>query len=76
MLRLVEIVLGMALMYFGIEKLCHADRVRSVIYGLIAIAGLIVTVHGLLVYLVPGVYFVAVETGDQVLRKKVVLLHN
>ena len=26
--------------------------------------------------LVPGVYFVAVETGDQVLRKKVVLLHN
>ena len=56
MLRLVEIVLGMALMYFGIEKLCHADRVRSVIYGLIAIAGLIVTVHGLLVYLVPGFF--------------------
>ncbi len=26
--------------------------------------------------LVPGVYFVTVETGDQVLRKKVVLLHN
>jgi hypothetical protein len=26
--------------------------------------------------LVPGVYFIAVETGDQILRKKVVLLHN
>ena len=26
--------------------------------------------------LVPGVYFVAVETADRVLRKKVVLLHN
>jgi len=26
--------------------------------------------------LVPGIYFVTVETGDQVLRKKVVLLHN
>jgi hypothetical protein len=26
--------------------------------------------------LVPGVYFVAVETGDQVLKKKVVLLHH
>lgn len=56
MLRLVEIVLGMALMYFGIEKLCHADQVRSVVYGVIAIAGLIVMVHGLLVYLVPGFF--------------------
>lgn len=53
---MVEIVLGMALMYFGIEKLCHADQVRSVIYGVIAIVGLIVTVHGLLVYLVPGFF--------------------
>jgi hypothetical protein len=53
---LVEIVLGMAVMYFGIEKLCHSDRVRSVVYGLIAIAGLIVTVHGLLLYLVPGFF--------------------
>jgi hypothetical protein len=55
-LRLVEIVLGMAVMYFGIEKLCNADQVRSIAYGVIAIAGLIVTVHGLLVYLVPGFF--------------------
>ena len=56
MLRLVEIVLGMAVMYVGIEKLCHADQVRSIIYGVIAIAGLIVTVHGLLLHLVPGFF--------------------
>ena len=56
MLRLVEIVLGMAVMYFGIEKLCHSDQIRSVAYGVIAIAGLVVTVHGLLVYLVPGFF--------------------
>jgi hypothetical protein len=46
----------MAMMYFGIEKLCYSDQVRSVIFGVIAIAGLIVTIHGLLVYLVPGFF--------------------
>ena len=56
MLKLVEILLGMALMYFGIERICKADQVRSIMYGVIAIAGLIVTVHGLLVYLVPGFF--------------------
>jgi hypothetical protein len=55
-LKLVEIVIGMALMYFGIEKLCNSDQASSVIYGVIAIAGLIVTVHGLLVYLVPDFF--------------------
>jgi hypothetical protein len=56
LLKLVEIILGMALMYFGIEKLCNADQVKSVLFGVIAIAGLIVAVHGLLVYLVPGFF--------------------
>lgn len=56
MLKLVEILLGMALMYFGIEKICHAGQLKSIVFGVVAIAGLIVMVHGLLLYLVPGFF--------------------
>jgi len=55
-LKLVEILIGMAVIYFGMEKICQADQAKSLMFGLIAIAGLIIMFHGLLVYLVPGFF--------------------
>jgi hypothetical protein len=43
-------------MYFGIEKLTQSDQIKSLFFGIIAIAGLVISVHGILLYLVPGFF--------------------
>ena len=59
MIRLVEIVLGLALIYMGLEKFSGAGQVRGLIYGLVAIVGLILAVHGILLYNVPDFFEVS-----------------
>ena len=56
MIRLVEIVLGVALIYGGLEKFSGADQIRGVVYGFVAIVGLVMIVHGLLLYSVPDFF--------------------
>jgi hypothetical protein len=53
MLRILEIVIGIALIYVSLDRLTVADRLMSVLYGLVAVAGLVLAVHGILLFNVP-----------------------
>jgi hypothetical protein len=48
-----EIIIGVGLVYFGLDRLSVSDQVRGLIFGLIATAGLVLAVHGVLVFNVP-----------------------
>lgn len=56
MLKLVEIVIGIALIAFGMDRLSKADRGMSLLFGIIAILGLVLMVHGILLYIVPDFF--------------------
>jgi hypothetical protein len=56
MLKLVEIIVGIALIYFGLHKLAKADQVMSLVFGIVAIVGLVLMVHGILLYSVPDFF--------------------
>jgi hypothetical protein len=56
MLKLVEIIVGVVLIYFGLHKLSKADQVMSLVFGIIAIVGLVLMVHGILLYSVPDFF--------------------
>jgi len=56
MLNLIEMLAGLGLIYLGLSRLGPAGKSRGVLYGLVAIAGLVLAVHGLLLYLVPGFF--------------------
>ena len=55
-IRLVEIVLGLVLIYVGLEKFSGADQIKGVIFGFVAIVGLILAVHGILLLNVPDFF--------------------
>lgn len=56
MLRLLEVVIGIGLIYLGLERFGRERRLRGALFGLAAIAGLILAVHGILLYLVPDFF--------------------
>jgi hypothetical protein len=53
MLRILEIVIGIALIYISLDRLTVSERLMSVLYGVVAVAGLILAVHGILLFTVP-----------------------
>ena len=56
MIRIVEIVIGVALVYLSLDRFSSADQLKGLFYGLVAIAGLALAVHGILLYNVPGFF--------------------
>ena len=59
MIRLVEMILGLVLIYVGLDRFAGADRLKGLIYGGLAILGLILAVHGILLYDVPDFFEVS-----------------
>jgi Co/Zn/Cd efflux system component len=53
MLKLVEVVIGLVLIYVSLDRFSRAGQVEGLLYGLVAIAGLVLAVHGILVFNVP-----------------------
>ena len=56
MLKIVEVLIGIALIYGGLDNLRAADRLMSVLYGIVAVVGLILAVHGILLFNVPDFF--------------------
>jgi hypothetical protein len=56
MLNLIEMVAGLGLIYFGLSRFGGASQGRGVLYALVALAGLVLAVHGLLLYQVPDFF--------------------
>jgi hypothetical protein len=56
MIKLAEIIIGLALVYVGLDKFSSADQIKGVIFGLLAIVGLILAVHGILLFNVPNFF--------------------
>jgi Co/Zn/Cd efflux system component len=56
MLRLLEIVLGIVLIYVGIDRLSTGEQVKALLYGAVAVAGLVLAVHGILLFTVPDFF--------------------
>jgi ABC-type Fe3+ transport system permease subunit len=56
MIRLVEVVLGLVLIYVGLERFSGADKIQGLAFGGLAIAGLILAVHGILLFNVPDFF--------------------
>jgi hypothetical protein len=56
MIRLVEVILGLVLIYVGLDRFAGADRIKGLLYGGLAIAGLILAIHGILLYNVPDFF--------------------
>jgi hypothetical protein len=56
MIRLVEVVLGLILIYVGLDRFSGADRIKGLVFGGLAVAGLILAIHGILVYNVPDFF--------------------
>jgi hypothetical protein len=59
MIRLVEMIFGLVLIYVGLDRFGGADRVMGLVYGALAIAGLILAVHGVLMFNVPDFFEVS-----------------
>jgi len=59
MIRLVEVILGLVLIYIGLDRFAGADRAMGVVYGVLAIVGLVLTVHGILLFNVPDFFEVS-----------------
>jgi hypothetical protein len=53
MLRILEVLIGIALIYVSLDRLRASDRLMSALYGIVAIVGLILAVHGILLFNVP-----------------------
>jgi hypothetical protein len=60
MIRLVEVILGLVLIYVGLDRFTGADRLKGLVYGALAILGLILAVHGILLFNVPDFFEVSV----------------
>jgi hypothetical protein len=56
MLHLIETLIGVAVIYFGLSRFGPADQKKGFFYGVVAVVGLIVTVHGILLFLVPDFF--------------------
>jgi hypothetical protein len=56
MVNLVECIIGVALIYLGLSRFAPAGQKKGFLFGLVAIAGLILVVHGILLFLVPDFF--------------------
>jgi hypothetical protein len=56
MFYVLEILLGVVLSYVGLQGVSDASGLKSVGYGLVAIAGLALAVHGMLLLNVPDFF--------------------
>jgi hypothetical protein len=56
MVRLAELILGLVLIYVGLDRFAGADRVKGLIFGALAVVGLILAIHGILLYTVPDFF--------------------
>jgi len=56
MVRLLEMIIGLVLVYWGLDRFGRERQMRGFFYGLIALAGLVLVVHGILLYLVPNFF--------------------
>jgi hypothetical protein len=56
MLNLVELIVGLALIYFGLDRFAREKEPRWFLFGLLAIGGLVLAVHGVLLYAVPDFF--------------------
>jgi hypothetical protein len=56
MFYVLEILLGVVLSYVGLQGVSEASGLKSVGYGLVAIAGLALAVHGMLLLSVPDFF--------------------
>jgi Co/Zn/Cd efflux system component len=55
-IRIVEVIIGVVLIYAGLDRFSTADQIKGVLYGVISIAGLVLAVHGILLFNVPGFF--------------------
>ena len=56
MFHLIEAIVGVALIYFGFSRFAPADQKKGFLFGVVAVVGLILMVHGILLFLVPGFF--------------------
>ena len=56
MFYVLEILLGVVLSYVGLQGVSEATGLKSVVYGLVAIAGVALAVHGMLLFNVPDFF--------------------
>jgi hypothetical protein len=56
MFYILEILLGIVLSYVGLQGISDAKGLKSVGYGLVAIVGLMLAVHGILLFNVPDFF--------------------
>ena len=56
MFRLVEVIIGVVLIFIGLDRFSVGGQIRGLLFGLIAIVGLILVVHGILLYNVPDFF--------------------
>ena len=56
MFYVLEILLGVVLSYVGLHGLSDSSGLKTVGYGLVAIAGLMLAVHGMLLLNVPDFF--------------------
>ena len=59
MIRLVEVILGLALIYVGLDRFAVANRIMGLVFGALAIVGLVLLVHGILLFNVPDFFEVS-----------------
>jgi hypothetical protein len=56
MFHLIEAVVGVVLIYLGLSRFGPADQKRGFLFGVVAVVGLILAVHGILLFLVPDFF--------------------
>lgn len=56
MFNILEILLGVVLSYVGLQGVSTATGLKSVGYGLVAVVGLMLAVHGMLLFNVPDFF--------------------
>ncbi len=60
MLHILELILGFVLIYTGMSSLGKSSGFASLGYGLLAIGGLLLVIHGILLYNVPDFFAVGI----------------
>jgi len=56
MFNILEILLGVLLTYVGLQGVSEAPGLKGLGYGLLAIAGLTLAIHGMLLFNVPDFF--------------------
>ena len=56
MVRLLEVIIGLLAIFWGLDRFERQSQIRGLFLGLVAIAGLVLVVQGILLYLVPNFF--------------------